>query len=87
MFGLHGKSDKTSSTTTGGGLLGDQAEALTAPAGGSCCGSPAASTGDAKVEGVAGPCCGTAQEAKAEGYCCGSGAKVEAVASGNCGCG
>ena len=36
---------------------------------------------------AAAPCCGTANEAKAEGACCGSAAKTEAVASGASCCG
>ncbi|MBW8806788.1 MAG: hypothetical protein JF587_23470 [Catenulisporales bacterium] len=81
-------SEQTGTTTAStGGFLGDQAEAFTTPAGGGCCGGPVASSGDVKVDGVAGPCCGTAREAKAESSCCGTEAKVVAVASGNCGCG
>ena len=79
-------SEQTTTTGTVGGFQGDLAEAFNPAAGSGCCGSPAANTGTQAAESVAGPCCGTAEQAKAEGSCCGSAAKVEAVASGSCGC-
>jgi hypothetical protein len=36
---------------------------------------------------VAGPCCGTASDAAADGSCCGSVAKADAVATGQGCCG
>jgi len=82
-------SEQTSTTNQPvGGFLGDPAEAFAAPAGGGCCGSPVSATTRTIQPGVvAGPCCGTAQEAMAEGSCCGTEAKTEAAASGSCGCG
>ena len=79
-------SEQTSATGTVGGFQGDLAEAFNPAAGTGCCGSPAANTGTEPAGSVAAPCCGTAEQAKAEGACCGSAAKVEAVASGSCGC-
>lgn len=93
---------QTTQAGTVGGLQGDLAEAFNPAAGPGCCGSPAANTGtgaarkdqgrdagkDAgKDEAKAGPCCGTAAEAKAEGACCGTTAKTEAVAAGQSCCG
>ena len=46
-------------TTTNGGFLGDLAEAFAAPAGGGCCGSPAAATGTAASAAARGRRCRT----------------------------
>lgn len=80
-------SEQTINTGTVGGFQGDLAEAFNPAAGAGCCGSPAANTGTEPVTRTAAPCCGTSEQAKAEGSCCGSEAKTEAVASGTCGCG
>ena len=80
---------ETTTATTSGGFLGDPAEAFAAPAGGGCRGSPASATTGATAApaAVAGPCCGTAEEAKDENSCCGTEAKTEAVATGTGCCG
>jgi hypothetical protein len=74
-------------TGTVGGFQGNLAEAFNPAAGTGCCGSPAANTGAGAPAATGGPCCGTAEQARAEGSCCGSEAKTEAVTSGTCGCG
>lgn len=79
--------------TVVGGFQGDLAAAFSPAPGTGCCGSPAANTGVGVGSGAsapaatAGPCCGTAEEAKAENACCGTEAKAEAVASGTSCCG
>ena len=74
-------------TQTIGGFLGDPAEALSPPASaGGCCGSPATTTTSAE-ETQASTCCGTVDEARAEGGCCGTAAMEQAVASGAGCCG
>ena len=74
---------------TRGGFSGDPAAALTAAGTGGCCGNPpqATLTLPDTTRTEAGPCCGTATDAVAEGSCCGSTAKAEAVASGQGCCG
>jgi len=72
--------------TSQGGFSGDPAAALTVSGTGGCCGNrPQAAV--TLPEPAAGPCCGTAWEAAAENSCCGSAAKVDAVASGQGCCG
>jgi hypothetical protein len=57
-------------------------------AGTGCCGAPSpAVPAVPDTAEVAGPCCGTATDAAAEGACCGSGAKADAVAAGQGCCG
>ena len=78
----------TDTTTTRGGIDEDPADTPTATG---CCGNPAptAALPGTALPGTASnvPCCGTAAEATAEGSCCGSTAKTEAVASGATCCG
>lgn len=70
------------------GFAGDLAEAFAPPAGSGCCGSPAGHTDQPKEAGApTAPCCGTSEQAEAEGSCCGESAKAEAVASGTGCCG
>jgi hypothetical protein len=78
-----------SEETTGnvGGFQGNLADAFNPAAGTGCCGSPAANTGTGAPVATSGPCCGSADEAKAEGACCGSSAKAGAVAEGAGCCG
>jgi SAM-dependent methyltransferase len=53
----------------------------------SCCGSTPQTTTAEPAPAVAGLCCDTSAEASAEGACCASAAKTEAVASGATCCG
>jgi hypothetical protein len=78
-----------SDAQTHGGFTGDPAAAFTAAGTGGCCGNPSQATRalPESTEGTAGPCCGTATDAAAEGSCCGSTAKADAVASGQGCCG
>ena len=77
-----------SDTQTGGGFAGVPAAAPAAAGAGGCCGNPPQATVAVPgPDGVAGPCCGTATDAAAEGSCCGSTAKADAVASGQGCCG
>lgn len=80
-------SEQTTGSSTAGGFQGDLTEAFNPAPGTGCCGSPAANTGVQTAARVAGPCCGTAEEAKAEGACCGSAAKTVAVAASTGCCG
>lgn len=73
---------------TTGGFAGDLAEAFAPAAGSGCCGSPAGHTDlPEAAAGSTAPCCGTSEQAEAEGSCCGESAKVEALASGTGCCG
>jgi hypothetical protein len=75
-------------TQTPGGFRGDPAAALTAAGTGGCCGNPPqAALTLPGPQADAGPCCGTATEAAADGSCCGATAKADAVASGQGCCG
>jgi hypothetical protein len=78
-----------SDTQTPGGFTSHPAAALTAAGTGGCCGNPpqATLTLPEPAQADARPCCGTATEAVAEGSCCGSTAKADAVASGQGCCG
>ena len=77
-----------SDTQTQGGFSGDPAAALTVAGTGGCCGNlPQATLTLPETTEAAGPCCGTATDAVAEGSCCGSSAKADAVASGQGCCG
>lgn len=78
-----------SDTQTRGGFVGDPATALTVTGASGCCGSPAqaALTLPEPAATAASPCCGTKAEAAAEGSCCGSAAKTDAVAAGQGCCG
>jgi arsenite methyltransferase len=66
----------TSSVTDG------SAAVLPVTSAGSCCGSTPQATAAEPVPAAVSPCCGTSAEASAEGSCCASSAKTEAVASG-----
>ena len=71
-----------------GGFLGDPDEALNPPASaGGCCGGPATTLTGTVEPAQASTCCGTAEQAEAEGACCGAAAKEQAVASGAGCCG
>jgi hypothetical protein len=72
-----------------GGFAGDPQAAFASTAAGGCCGSPAVRTEAPKEAAVTAsvPCCGTSEQAAAEGSCCGASAKTEAVASGAGCCG
>ena len=74
---------------TSGGFTGDRTAALTVAGTGGCCGNPPQATLTLPTTAPAGtgPCCGTATDAVAEGSCCGSTAKADAVASGQGCCG
>ena len=76
-------------TPARGGFSGDPADALTVAGRGGCCGNPPQATPalPEPAEASAGPCCGTAATATAEGSCCGSAAKADAVAAGQVCCG
>lgn len=78
-----------SDTQTHGGFTGDPAAALTVTGTSGCCGNPPQTTlalpEPATTAGS--PCCGTPAEATAEGSCCGSTAKTDAVAAGQGCCG
>ena len=74
---------------TPGGFTGDPAAAFDVTGTGGCCGNPPQATLTLPdTEPVdAGPCCGNAADAAAEGSCCGSTAKADAVATGQGCCG
>jgi len=77
-----------SDTQTRGGFTGDPATALTVTGTSGCCGNPPQAAVDLPEPAVAAsPCCGTRAEAAAEGSCCGSTAKTDAVAAGQGCCG
>ena len=79
-----------SETTTSGGFSGDPAAALSVSGASGCCGNPAQATialPEPAATPAASPCCGTQAEATAEGSCCGSSAKSDAVAAGQGCCG
>lgn len=65
---------------------GDSAAALAATASGSCCASPTRAVESALPPVVetatAGPCCGTAEAARAADSCCDAEAKAEAINAG-----
>ncbi|HET6531405.1 MAG TPA: hypothetical protein VFH03_12475 [Actinoplanes sp.] len=63
-----------------GGFTGNPSAAFAVASTRGCCGNAQQST-PAPPDPDAGPCCGTAAEATAEGSCCGSTAKADAVAS------
>jgi hypothetical protein len=77
-----------SDTETRGGFAGDPAAALTATGTSGCCGNPPqAALTLPEPAAVGGPCCGTTAAASAEGSCCGSEVKKQAVATGQGCCG
>lgn len=61
-------------------------EPSTTPSASGCCGSTPKPV-STLTEPAAGPCCGTSAEASAEGSCCASHAKADAVAVGQGCCG
>ena len=68
------------------GVAGDPAaQAVAATAG--CCGGPPQATLVQPDPNTAGPCCGTAAEARAANACCGTAARSDAVAAGTGCCG
>ena len=71
-----------------GGFAGDPAAALSMAGTGGCCGNPPQATlALPDPSAAAGPCCGTAAEATADGACCGTAARSDAVAAGSGCCG
>jgi hypothetical protein len=75
----------TEATPVQGGFATDPATALAVTSASGCCGSSAVAT--TSEPQAANPCCGSSAAAAAEGSCCGSAAKTEAVAAGQGCCG
>jgi hypothetical protein len=69
------------------GFAGDPAAALSVAGTAGCCGNPAQATPARPDPDTAGPCCGTAAEARAANACCGTAARSDAVAAGTGCCG
>jgi len=78
-----------SDTETRGGFTGDPGAALTVTGTSGCCGNPPQATIALPEPATTAPspCCGTQADATAEGSCCASAAKSDAVAAGQGCCG